>query len=561
MNNNPMGGTELMYNELLKRIDKSVLDRVSIFNYPAYADVTKKTIYWNQLSYDQQVVKFLKESNSIDVIDHFVFVSHWQSEIFRKQYGIPGYKTSVIKNACIGVNKRVSGKRDKLKICYTSTPWRGLDILLSAWEMINPQNCELHIFSDTKIYGTDFSNSEESKYEHLYEKAKSLNGVIYRGTIPNEELRRELSDFDILAYPSTFEETSCISVIEALSAGLRVICSNLGALPETTEGWARMYPYLSNAELHTKYFATILAEEITMMLNGDLEDQLHIQSIIYSQKWSWDARIHEWNRLIKSIDDFITPTKYFCMIHTKDSKEYTYKAIETFKKYTTIGDNDRVFLIDNDNSFDDTVSGVNIIKNTEPKSFSENINEILSISIHDGADFVLLSNDIIFTPNWLTPLINTDKIKIPLCNQYINDTFDGFQTETAMNISEYIGNEEKLNVIANNIVNKNLQFTQPKLIPFYCFYLPHKVSSVVGLFDTNFGKAGGEDIDYRLRAKNNGFETELVSNSYLLHFMGKSTWRGAETENETIERNTKYQQYFISKWGEDIANQYFIYKQ
>lgn len=301
MNDKPMGGTELMYNELIRRIDNSVLDNVSIFNYPAYADVNKKTIYWNQLSYDQQSVMFLKEAGSIDVIDHFVFVSHWQSEIFRKTFNIPGYKTSVIKNACIGVSKRTIGKRDKLKICYTSTPWRGLDILLGAWELLNPQNCELHVFSDTKIYGTDFANSEESKYQHLYDKAKSLNGVVYRGTISNEELRNELGEFDILAYPSTFEETSCISVIDALSAGLRVVCSNLGALPETTEGWARMYPYLSNTELHINYFAKVLAEEIHNMLSGNLESQLNIQSQIYSQLWSWDSRITEWNSLINSL--------------------------------------------------------------------------------------------------------------------------------------------------------------------------------------------------------------------------------------------------------------------
>jgi len=556
MNNNPKGGTELMYNELINRIDNSVLDKISIFNYPAYADVNKKTIYWNQLSYDQPVTWFLSEKEVIDIIDHFVFVSHWQSEMYRKTYGIPGYKTSVIKNACIGVNIRKSGKRDKLKICYTSTPWRGLDILLSAWELIDTKNCELHIFSDTKIYGSDFENSEESKYEHLYEKAKSLNGVIYRGTISNEELRNELSEFDILAYPSTFEETSCISVIDALSAGLRVICSNLGALPETTEGWARIYPYLSNTDMHIKYFANILSDEIQTMLSGDLENQLILQSTVYSQKWNWDVRINEWNRLISSIDVTLERSKYFCMIHTKDSKEYTYKAIETFKKYTNLIDSDKIFLIDNDNSFEDEVDNIVIIKNSEPKSFSENINQILSLSIKDGTDFVLLSNDIIFTPNWLTNLISSDKIKIPLCNQYVNDVYEGFETKTAMDISEYIGNEDKLNSIASNIISKNLQFPQPKLIPFYCFYLPYKVSSIVGLFDTEFGKAGGEDIDYRLRAKISGFETEISSDSYLLHFMGKSTWRGSETESETLERDTKYQQYFISKWGDDVANEY-----
>jgi glycosyltransferase involved in cell wall biosynthesis len=97
--------------------------------------------------------------------------------------------------------------------------------------------------------------------------------VVYRGSIPNSELRAELPTFDILAYPNTFEETSCIAVIEALSAGLRVVTSNLGALPETTEGWARMYPYLMDPSLHAQTFANILLEEIELVRSGKLEEE------------------------------------------------------------------------------------------------------------------------------------------------------------------------------------------------------------------------------------------------------------------------------------------------
>ncbi len=559
MSDKPMGGSELMYNELIRRIDTSVLDNVSIFNYPAYADVNKKTIYWNQLSYDQQSVMFLKEAGSIDVIDHFVFVSHWQSEIFRKTFNIPGYKTSVIKNACIGVSKRKSGKRDKLKICYTSTPWRGLDILLGAWELLNPQNCELHIFSDTKIYGTDFANNEESKYQYLYDKAKSLNGVVYRGTISNEELRNELGEFDIIAYPSTFEETSCISVIDGLSAGLRVICSNLGALPETTEGWARMYPYLANPELHIEKFANILNEEINFVFSGGFDEISEIQSTIYSNRWSWDRRILQWNELLKSTKSNPIP-KYFCMIHTEKSKEYTYEAIESFIKNTKFAEVDRFFLIDNDNSFVGETQGIEVVRNQTPKSFAQNINQILTIAIENNSDFVLLSNDIIFTPNWLEPLVSTDAITVPISNQQVTARTDNFELQQLMDLEDYLGNEIDLEIVSNRITTNYSLVEQPKVIPYYCFYLPHTISSKVGLFDENFGLAGGEDIDYRLRAEMEGYETKIITKSFLLHFMGKSTWRGAETGAETNERNQKYYQYFISKWGEEIAAERFDFE-
>lgn len=296
----PMGGTELMYEELMNRLPEELKDKFSIFNYPASADTSKELVYWNQLSYDQQAVQFLSNPEDVAKIDRFVFVSHWQAEMFRKLYGIPGIKTTVIKNACIGVRERAAGKRTKVKLCYTSTPWRGLDVLLAAWEILKPEDAELHVFSSTKIYGRDFAVNNENYYQDLYDKCEALPGVVYRGTVSNEELRKELSTFDILAYPNTFEETSCIAVIEALSAGLRVVTTSLGALPETTEGWARMYSYIHDKGRHAKRFSEILSEEIEKIKTGELDQHLELQKQVYAPRWSWDQRINEWTNFLNT---------------------------------------------------------------------------------------------------------------------------------------------------------------------------------------------------------------------------------------------------------------------
>lgn len=298
----PQGGTELMYGELMKRLPINYQEEFSIFNYLPNADFTKKTIYWNQLSYDQPAVQFLENQEYIDKIDHFVFVSYWQAEKFRQLFNIPGYKSTVIKNANIGVLPRQLGKRDKVKLCYTSTPWRGLEILLKSWEILQPEDCELHIFSSCKIYGEEFGEND-AQYEELYNKCKELPGVVYRGSIPNLLLRKELPEFDILAYPNTFEETSCIAVIEAISAGLRVITSSLGALPETTEGFTRIYPFLPNLDLHSQKFAKILSEEIELMRNNKLENHLKDQINVYNKKWTWSYRIKEWIKLLDELSE------------------------------------------------------------------------------------------------------------------------------------------------------------------------------------------------------------------------------------------------------------------
>lgn len=296
----PLGGTELMYNELVRRLNPKYFVDFSIFNYVSNADFKKPTIYWNQLSYNQEAVNFLNDVGYVNAINHFVFVSYWQAEEYRKRFNIPGYKIKVIKNACLGVTPNFEKPKDKIRICYTSTPWRGLKILLNAWKLLNRDDCELHIFSSSKIYGKEFAEQTEKLYTPLYDMCSSLKNVTYRGSIDNMELRKELPSFHMLAYPCIFEETSCISVIEALSAGLRVLTSSIGALPETTEGWANIYPFLADNNVHIEKYAQYLNAEIDKLKTGFLDEYLHLQSQVYGTLWSWDARINDWS-------DFLNP--------------------------------------------------------------------------------------------------------------------------------------------------------------------------------------------------------------------------------------------------------------
>ena len=38
----PIGGTELMHNELMRRVDKNLIKDISIFNYLSNADLIRK---------------------------------------------------------------------------------------------------------------------------------------------------------------------------------------------------------------------------------------------------------------------------------------------------------------------------------------------------------------------------------------------------------------------------------------------------------------------------------------------------------------------------------------
>ncbi len=56
------------------------------------------------------------------------------------------------------------------------------------------------------------------------------------------ELAARFRGAAFLVYPSTFIETYCIVAQEALAAGLKVISNDFGALPETTMGYADLFP-------------------------------------------------------------------------------------------------------------------------------------------------------------------------------------------------------------------------------------------------------------------------------------------------------------------------------
>jgi len=265
----------------------------------------KINVIWQHLSYDQPNVQYMYDRRFVDSVDYFVYVSHWQFQRFRERFQIPEYKSVVIRNAIEDGPWNVDhwNNIQKIKLTYTSTPWRGLSVLVRAIQILNDlrDDFECDIYSSTKIYGTEFQQTEDEKFQSLFELCRQTPNINYLGYAPNEEVRAAVSKSHILAYPSIFEETSCLSALEALYAGCKVVTTNHGALPETCNDFAEYIEYEPNQEELAQKYAKSLNSAMDSVLFDD-HDYL-TQHQHYKKYWTWDMRKYEWFDFLDNIKE------------------------------------------------------------------------------------------------------------------------------------------------------------------------------------------------------------------------------------------------------------------
>lgn len=241
------------------------------------------------------------------------------------------------------------------------------------------------------------------------------------------------------------------------------------------------------------------------------------------------------------------------MVTVKSSSEYTLKALDSFHKHTKLTKDDEFILIDNDGDWSKNYNhksklNINSVRvNLEPKNTSQNINQLIEHSLAVNKNLIFLSNDVIFTPKWKERLIQDDRtVSIPSCNQTHQ-----YGIRDHLNLEDF-DNYGLLNTLSHRHNAQNPKPFERLLMPTYVCRIPYNIMNTVGLFDETYN-VGGEDVDYRIRVLQAGFDMKYCS-SFLLHFNGKSSWNGAETPEQTTDRDNRYRTHFKQKWGEDLFN-------
>jgi len=261
---------------------------------------TAPLVLWAHHATDQPAMQPLRNPTCPAQWDRILCVSPWQAATFVEELGVPRERIEVLHDAIAPAFERMFQSASELavakagppRMAYTSTPFRGLDLLLGCFPAIRREHpdCELDVFSSMLVYGMA---GNQDGFQPLYAEARALEGVNYYGSVPQPELARHMAKVSVLAYPNTFAETCCIAALEALAAGALVVTSDLGALRDTCSGYGRLI-----APLGQERTAEVFARDFVVAVCGALSELKRDRAAFTARQFAQASHfnaVHTWD--------------------------------------------------------------------------------------------------------------------------------------------------------------------------------------------------------------------------------------------------------------------------
>jgi glycosyltransferase involved in cell wall biosynthesis len=217
------------------------LGRVDVFigvrdwNHLFLSVDAKLRFLWTGDSPLQPFTRGLGDKRVADHLTGLLAVSEWHADTLCQASGFPRSKAWVLGNGVELSLFEGEEQRGRKRLIYSSVPYRGLQLMpdiLSRLVEKHP-DLEFHSFSGFRVYQDQVSEGDRLEFEGLLARLRQFPQCHLHGNVPQKQLAREMMRSSILCYPNTFEETSCITALEAQAAGCAIVTSAFGALPET----------------------------------------------------------------------------------------------------------------------------------------------------------------------------------------------------------------------------------------------------------------------------------------------------------------------------------------
>ena len=238
-------------------------------------------------------------------------MSEWHKRFFASVYRYPDIekKIAILRNGVDLARFEGTEERDPHRAIYSSSPDRGLQALLDMWPEIRAQvpDASLHVFygfynwrTAAQMAGDEVSLRQIAHLEHLAQNMAGL-GVVFHDRVNQRELAREFMRSGVWTYPTWFDETSCITAMEAMAAGCRIVSTKRGGLVETLDGaaWTKLLDWRREDADWTKeptpeYREEFIREVVAAMKGGAV-------TIAPPYANSLDTRAAEWDEFLLAL--------------------------------------------------------------------------------------------------------------------------------------------------------------------------------------------------------------------------------------------------------------------
>ena len=285
--------TEFVEFSAMNHIDIFISSRrPEVFNLKIRASQKHVWVHDIWLSQDPQV------NIHADQVDSFMVLSPWHKKFFGQHHNVPAEKMWVTKN---GLDlERFSGpiEKDPHRLIYSSSPDRGLDVLLDVFPKIRERVPEANLqifygFDNWSKAIEDRGSKEQRASRDKIMAALEQPGIHYHGRIDQTQLAQEFMKAKVWAYPTHFWETFCITALEAMVSHCVPITTDLAALNATVGDYGILLPESSYSEEYKSNFV----DKVVKVLHDDLTDLKHTLSEAEQRvrdQFNWAQVAEEW---------------------------------------------------------------------------------------------------------------------------------------------------------------------------------------------------------------------------------------------------------------------------
>lgn len=513
--------------------------------------------------------------------DRLIAVSDWHAAKLTEIFNLPPEHLWVGRN---GVNWPYFEAEPEPalppRLLYTSVPDRGLSRLLELFPQIREQvpDVELHIYSSFTVWGKDEAWNQ-ARAGALYEQARQTEGVFLHDPLPHPELAKVLSKGYLMSYPNQaaepvhttgfWAETSCIAALEAQAAGLPVITSQRGALPETVlDGQTGL---LIKGDPQSETYSIDFVEAIVGLLRDrGRRDELSRQARErIDNQFRWDLIAADWEQLLTDfkstrqavaplISPFPTPT-ISVIIPTYNRARNLRHCLESLTWQT-----EKAFevLVCDDGSSDDTrevalsyADRLNLrYRWQEDLGFRAAEARNLGLQSARGKLIVFLDSDLVIPPDFLKTHLQTHarygKAKI-IVNSFVWRMQQTIDDDLGLPPAEYIPKHQEIlkpdSRVRYQLFERNEPVAETYFLDSNALSMKREDLELVGGFDADFVGWGHEDTELGYRVARFGFKLVFIregAESYhLYHYVAdtKDDERAVNWKRLTVKHG-------ISNW-------------